>query len=211
LCTPEKTSQSVTHPEIAPGQARLTPEFFAGVLPKKKVYLGGMSILSILLSLESGCHTIPIHIKPYRYAPILKEKIEKQIAEMLFACLIKQSTNPFSSPVLLVKKKDKSYRFCVDYRHLNAITIKGQYHVPIIEDLLDELKHTSWFSTLNLCDGFHQIPMDSTDCLKNAFQTHLGHYEFRVMSFGLTSAPHSFQKAMNSILAPFQEICFGFL
>jgi hypothetical protein len=89
LCTPGKTSRSVTHPEIAPDQARLTPEFFVGGLLEKKVYLGGMSILSILLSLEPECHTIPVHIKPYRYAPILKEKIEKQIAEMLFACLIK--------------------------------------------------------------------------------------------------------------------------
>jgi hypothetical protein len=75
--------------------------------------------------------------------------------------------------------------------------------VPVIDELLDELKGASWFSTLDLCAGFHQIAMDPTDSYKTTCQTHNGHFEFRVMSFGLTGAPHSFQKAMNSSLAPF--------
>jgi hypothetical protein len=134
----------------------------------------------------------PFFIRPYRYAPILKNEIEIQMQEMLEAGLIQHSSSPFSSPVLLVKKKDKTYRFCVDYRHLNAITLKEQYHVPIIEELLDELYGASWFSSLDLCAGFHQIPMNPADCFKTAFQTHVGHYEFRVMLFGLTGAPHTF-------------------
>jgi hypothetical protein len=69
-------------------------------------------------------------------------------------------------------------RFCIDYRHLNAIIAKGQFHVPIIDEVLDELKHASWFSTLDLCAGFHQIQMHPDDCFKIAFQTHSGHYEF---------------------------------
>jgi tRNA A37 N6-isopentenylltransferase MiaA len=85
----------------------------------------------------------PIFVRPYRYAPALKDEIEHQVQAMLSAGLIHHSSNHFSSPVLLVKKKDNSYRFCVDYRHLNAITSKGQYHVPIIEEFLDELKQAS--------------------------------------------------------------------
>jgi hypothetical protein len=80
--------------------------------------------------------------------------------------------------------------------------MKGHYPVLVIEEILDELKHASWFSTLDLCAGFHQISMDPANCFKIAFQTHLGQYEFRVMSFSLTGAPHSFQKAMNTVLAP---------
>jgi hypothetical protein len=121
-------------------------------------------------------HSIPlipgsrsIHIKPYRYAPNLKDEIEKQVADMLDAGLIQHSTSPFCSPVLLVKKKATSYRLCVDYRHLNAITLKGQFSLPVIEELLDELKHASWFSSLDLCAGFHQIPMDPSDSFKTMF------------------------------------------
>jgi hypothetical protein len=94
---------------------------------------------------------------------------------MLEASLIQYSTNPFSSLVLLVKKKDNTYRFYVDYRHMNSIIAKGQYHVPVIDEILDELKNASWFSCLDMCYGFHQIPMDPSDCFKTTFQTHACH------------------------------------
>jgi hypothetical protein len=97
----------------------------------------------------------PINIMPYRYAPALKTEIERQVQGMLNAGLIQPSDSPFSSTVLLVKKKDNTFRFCVDYRHMNAITSKGQFPVPIIDEFLDELKNASWFSTLDLCYGFH--------------------------------------------------------
>jgi hypothetical protein len=91
---------------------------------------------------------------------------------MLAAGLIQHSTSHYSSPVLLVKKKDNTYRFYIDYRHLNAITLKGKYPVPIIDEFLDELQHATWFSTLDMCAGFHHIQMDPTDAHKTAFQAH---------------------------------------
>lgn len=99
----------------------------------------------------------PVFVHPYRYAPLLKTEIERQVTEMLQQGIIQKSTSAFASPVLLVKKKDQSWRFCVDYRQLNAITVKGKYHVPIIEDLLDELSGAAYFTTLDLQSGFHRI------------------------------------------------------
>uniref|UniRef100_A0A0A9B9P0 Reverse transcriptase domain-containing protein n=1 Tax=Arundo donax TaxID=35708 RepID=A0A0A9B9P0_ARUDO len=111
---------------------------------------------------------------------------------MLENGIIQHSVSPFSSPVLLVKKKDETYRFCVDYRHLNALTQKGKYPMPIIDEFLDELGHASWFSSLDLTAGFHQVLLQQGEEYKTAFQTHGGHYEFRVMAFGLACAPNTF-------------------
>jgi hypothetical protein len=132
----------------------------------------------------------------------VKDEIERQVTEMLQAGIIQPSTSPFSSSVLLVKKKDETFRFCVDFRHLNAITAKSKYLVPVIEELLDELTGASWFTCLDLTAGYHQIRLQKGEEPKTAFQTHSGQYEFRVMAFGLTGAPATFQKSMNTTLAP---------
>jgi hypothetical protein len=144
----------------------------------------------------------PVNIRPYRYPPAMKTKIEKQIVEMLAQGLIQSSASLFSSPVLLVKKKDGTYRFCVDFRHLNALTLKSKFPVPVFDQLMDELSNASWFSCLDLRAGFHQILLKAGDEYKTAFQTHFGRFEFRVMAFGLTGAPGTFQGAMNVTLAP---------
>jgi hypothetical protein len=135
-------------------------------------------------------------------APALKIEIERQIQELLEHGVITKSNSPFVSPVILVKKSDHTWRLIVDYRHLNALTVKGKYPLPVIDELLDELAGAKWFSKLDLRAGYHQIRLAPGEEFKTAFQTHHGHYEFRVMAFGLTGAPATFQHAMNASLAP---------
>lgn len=154
-------------------------------------------------------HTIPLiqgaqpfNIRPYRYPPVLKDEIEKQVSDMLAQGVIQKKWNPFASPVLLVKKKDNTWRFCVDYRYLNALTLKSRYPVPVFDQLMDELAHAHWFSKLDLKASYHQILLQHGEEYKTAFQTHIGHFEFRVMAFGLSGAPNTFLSAMNDTLAP---------
>lgn len=149
----------------------------------------------------------PVSVRPYRYPPAIKDEIERQVQNMLKEGIIQPSSSPFSSSVLLVKKKDKSWRFCVDFRHLNAITLKCKYPVPLIDDFLDELGKASWFTSLDLTAGYHQVRLKDGEAYKTAFQTHSGHYEFRVMAFGLSGGPATFQKAMNTTLASLLRKC----
>lgn len=144
----------------------------------------------------------PVNIRPYRYNPEQKDEIEAIVADMLAQGIIQPSKSPFASPVLLVLKKDGEWRFCVDYRHLNAITIKNRFLMPIIDELLDELAEAAWFTSLDLRSGYHQIRMRPEDEPKTAFQTHHGHYEFKVMPNGVTGGPSTFQNAMCIVLKP---------
>ncbi|XBJ14402.1 hypothetical protein VPH35_006448 [Triticum aestivum] len=121
---------------------------------------------------------------------------------MLQRGLIVPDVSPFSSPVLLVRKKDQTWRFCVDFRHLNAITIKGTCSFPIIDELLDELAGSKWFSKLDLRAGYHQIRLVEEDKEKTSFRTHMGHFQFRVMPYGLAFAPGTFQTGVNIVLGP---------
>lgn len=99
----------------------------------------------------------PVNVKPYRYNPMQKQEIETQVATMLTQGVIQHSTSSFASPVLLVRKKDGTWRFCVDYRMLNSVTVQHKYPMPIVEELLDELAGAKYFTKLDLRAGYHQI------------------------------------------------------
>ena len=138
---------------------------------------------------------------PLRRMPLaVRREVARQLETMQEAVVIQPSQSPWSSPVVMVRKKDGSQRFCVDYRALNAVTKVDTYHLPRVDDLLDRLGGSRYFSTLDLASGYWQIPVSPGVREKTAFVVPQGLYEFRVMPFGLTNAPAVFQRLMHKVL-----------
>ena len=129
-------------------------------------------------------------------------ELKVQLQDLLDKGLIQPSSSPWGCPALFVKKKDKSLRMCVDYRPLNAVTMKNKYPLPHIDILFDQLAKAKVFSKIDLRSGYHQIKIRPEDIPKTAFSTRYGLYEYLVMSFGLTNAPAYFMYLMNSVFMP---------
>eukprot|EP00731_Ephydatia_muelleri_P026491 Em0018g591a len=142
----------------------------------------------------------PIHQLPSRVSPARRQEVRQLLTEMLKNDIIQPSNSPWSSPIILVRKRDGSTRFCIDYRKVNSVTRKDAYPLPRVDDILDTLGGSKWFSTLDLKSGYWQVGVDSSSREKTAFTTSEGLYEFKVMPFGLCNAPATFQRLMNRVL-----------
>lgn len=145
----------------------------------------------------------PVNLRPHRYPLLQKDVIEQMTKELLAQGVIKPSNSAFASPVVLVKKKGGGWRMCVDYRALNKMSVPNRFPIPLVDELLDELHGSQFFSKINLKSGYYQRRMEEQDVSKTAFKTHCGQFEFLVMPFGLSNAPFTFQTLMNTIFQPF--------
>ncbi|GFV85105.1 retrovirus-related Pol polyprotein from transposon 297 [Trichonephila clavipes] len=159
----------------------------------------------------TGDHA-PINQRAYRVSPTERRIIHEEVQKMLDEGIVQPSESPWSSPVVLVRKKDGSWRFCVDYRKLKSVTKKDVYPMPRIDDTLDCLKGAKFFSSMDLRSGYWQIEIDEADREKAAFITPEGLYEFKVMPFGLCNAPATFERMMDNLLRNFKwTMCLCYL
>ena len=170
-----------------------------------------------------GHTTVIQHAIPTAGAPPIKQSLRRiphvlrlivndQLEIMLKTDVIQPSSSPWSSPIVLVKKKGGKHLFCVDYRQLNARTIMDSCPLPRIDETLDSLSGAKYFSTLDLASGYGQVAVNPGDRPKTAFSTARGLYEFKSMPFGLANAPSTFQRLMEAVLAGLQwEHCFTYL
>ncbi|GJW40710.1 putative reverse transcriptase domain-containing protein [Tanacetum coccineum] len=170
---------------------------FPEVFPKDLPGLPPVRQVEFQIDLIPGA----VHVAqaPYRLAPSEMQELSNQLQELSDRGFIRPSTSPWGAPVLFVKKKDGSFRMCIDYRELNKLTIKNHYPLPRIDDLFDQLQGSSVYSKIDLRLGYHQMRVRDEDIPKTAFRTRYEHYEFQVMPFGLTNAPAIFMDLMNRI------------
>lgn len=147
----------------------------------------------------------PVCYNPYRLSESHRSQLKEMISELLANNIIRESTSSYASPIILVPKPNGTLRLCVDYRKLNAITVKQKFPLPLIEDQIDKLAGFKYFTLLDLYSGYYQIPMAKDSIHKTAFITPEGHYEYLRMSFGLCNAPFVFQRLMNKIVNELKE------
>ncbi|GJU64521.1 putative reverse transcriptase domain-containing protein [Tanacetum coccineum] len=142
---------------------------------------------------------------PYRLAPFELEELSGQLKKLHDKCFIRPSSSPWRAPVLFVKKKDGSFRICIDYRELNKLTVKNRYPLPRIDEIFDQLQGLQFFSKIDLRSGYHQLRVHEDEIPNIVFRTRYGHFEFTVMPIGLTNAPAVFIDLMNRVCRPYLD------
>ena len=190
-------------------------EKFAGLLDEfQNIFIESVVAGNCSLEMHSinVMNSFPIKQSPRRIPLQMREEVDKILSEMKQQGVIEESHSPWVSPAVLVRKKDGSIRFCVDFRKLNAVTKKDSYPIPRIEDLHDRLSGNSWFCTLDLKSGYWQVKLRSQDKEKTAFSIGNGLWQFTVMPFGLCNAPATFERLMEKVLRPIlNKICLVYL
>ncbi|GJT39110.1 putative reverse transcriptase domain-containing protein [Tanacetum coccineum] len=147
----------------------------------------------------------PVARAPYRLAPSEMQELYDQLQELADRGFIRPSTSPWGAPVLFVKKKDGSFRMCIDYRELNKLTVKNRYPLLRIDDFFDQLQGSSTYSKIDLRSGYHQLKVRDEDIPKTIFRTRYRHYEFQVMPFGLTNTHAIFMDLLNRVCKPYLD------
>ena len=182
---------------------------YSGAFAMSKNDLGRTDIIQHKIN-TGNAH--PIKQNPRRVPLAQRKEVDEEIQRMLDGGIIRHSQSPWSSPIVVVRKKDQSIRLCIDFRLVNDLSIKDNFPLPRIEDCLDALRGNQWFSTLDLASGYHQVGMDPQDGAKTAFVTSKGLFEFNRMPFGLCNAGATFSRLMQYILSGLQwEICVVYL
>ncbi|GKC36801.1 putative nucleotidyltransferase, ribonuclease H, partial [Tanacetum coccineum] len=176
---------------------------FSEVFPENPPGLPPVNQVEFQIDLIPGA--APVARAPYRLAPSEMQELSDQLQELADRGFIRPSTSPWGAPILFVKKKDGSFRMCIDYRELNKLTIKNRYPLPRIDDLFDQLQGSSVYSKIDLRSGYHQLRVRDEDIPKTAFRMRYRHYEFQVMPFGLTNAPAVFMDLMNRVCKPYLD------
>nr|GEY62494.1 putative reverse transcriptase domain-containing protein [Tanacetum cinerariifolium] len=171
------------------------PEDLPGLLPTRQVEFQ----INLVPSAATVAHA------PYRLAPAEMQELSTQLQELSDRGFIRPSSSPWGAPVLFVKKKDGSFRICIDYRKLNKLTVKNRYPLLRIDDLFDQLQGSRVYSKIDMRSGYHQLRVREEDILNTAFRTPYGHYEFQVIPFGLTNAPAEFMDLMNRVCKPYLD------
>ncbi|GKA50235.1 putative reverse transcriptase domain-containing protein [Tanacetum coccineum] len=174
---------------------KVFPEDLPGLPPARQV--------EFQIDLVPGA--APVARAPYRLAPAEMQELSTQLQELSEKGFIRPSSSPWGAPVLFVKKKDGSFRMCIDYRELNKLTVKNRYPLLRIDDLFDQLQGSRVYSKIDLRSGYHQLRVREEDIPKTTFRTRYGHYEFQVMPFGLTNAPTVFMDLMNRVCKPYLD------
>lgn len=152
-------------------------------------------------AIDTGAHS-PVYTPPYRVSYRDEQIQREEIDKLLKQGIIEESTSPWSSPIVLVRKKDGSVRFCIDFRKLNNITTKDAFPIPRIDDIFDHLSQAEYYSTIDFKAGYFQVGLDPKDCPKTAFSTRDQHYQFTVLPQGVTNGPPAFQRIVSQILGP---------
>ena len=217
---PQSLVLGQTGEEEAEEGETIIPKWMAEVVERSQELFEPLSGIPPDNRIKHAIHLIPgarpVMKRPYRLSDVQKKSAEEQIKSALAEGWIQPSQSPWGTAILMVPKKDKTWRLCVDYRDLNALTIQDAYPLPRIDDLLHKLGKAKFFSKLDLQAGYHQIWLEPDDREKTAFRIAepiKGQclFEWRVMPFGLKNAPPTFQRYMTHIMAPCSGFCLVYM